>query len=108
MPDPFKALADPTRRALLLRVAEAPASVNELADNHSMSRPAVSRHLKVLEAAGLVGFDTGDADGRQRICRAELTALTEVEDYLERVRTFWENRLDRLGDYLEAQGENKE
>ena len=100
MPDLFKALADETRRDLLLRVAEQPCSVNKLAEEYDMSRPAISRHLKQLQQAGLVSFHPG-ADGRQRICQAELAALAEVDDYLSKVRTFWRKKLDKLGTFLE-------
>ncbi|MEM9259867.1 MAG: metalloregulator ArsR/SmtB family transcription factor [Bacteroidota bacterium] len=103
MPDIFKALADTTRRDILLRVAERPTSVNELVDGFSMSRPAISKHLKLLAAAGLVSYQPGTEDGRQRICHAEIRALTELDDYLSKVRTFWNQRLDRLGDFLEEQ-----
>lgn len=93
----FAALADPTRRAILARVAEGEASVTELAKPFKMSLPAVSKHLKVLERAGLI------ARGREaqwRPCRLEAKPLQEVADWVGQYRQFWEARLDRLEDYL--------
>lgn len=93
----FAALADPTRRAILARLASGEASVTDLAAPFEMSLPAVSRHLKVLERAGLI------ARGREaqwRPCRIEPNALKGVDDWLERYRCLWEERLDRLDGYL--------
>ena len=92
------ALADPTRRGLLARLALGEASVTELAEPYNMSLAAVSKHLKVLERAGLI------ARGRQaqwRPCRLDAGPLRDVADWLEHYRRFWEARLDRLGEYLE-------
>jgi DNA-binding transcriptional ArsR family regulator len=94
----FAALADPTRRAILARLALGETSVSELAEPFSMSMPAVSKHLKVLERAGLI------ARGREaqwRPCRLEPTALREVDGWLEQYRRLWEERLDRLDAYLQ-------
>jgi DNA-binding transcriptional ArsR family regulator len=93
----FAALADPTRRAILARLALGETSVTEIAEPFDMSLPAVSKHLKVLERAGLI------ARGRQaqwRPCRIEPGALKDVDDWLEHYRRFWEQSLDRLDDYL--------
>ena len=93
----FQALADPTRRAILARLALGETSVSELAEPFDISLPAVSRHLKVLEHAGLI------ARGREaqwRPCRIELNALKGVDDWLEEYRRLWDQRLDRLEDYL--------
>jgi DNA-binding transcriptional ArsR family regulator len=93
----FQALADPTRRAILARLALGETSVSELAKPFDISLPAVSRHLKVLEHAGLI------ARGREaqwRPCRIEPKALKSVDDWLEEFRRLWEQRLDRLEDYL--------
>ena len=93
----FSALADPTRRAILARLALGESSVSALAEPFDISLPAVSRHLKVLEQAGLI------ARGREaqwRPCRIELDALKGVDDWLEEYRRLWEQRLDRLEDYL--------
>jgi DNA-binding transcriptional ArsR family regulator len=101
----FAALADPTRRAILARLALGEAPVSELAKPFDISGPAISRHLKVLERAGLI------ARGREaqwRPCRIEPRALKDVDDWLERYRGFWEERLDRLGEYLrELQAKEK-
>jgi DNA-binding transcriptional ArsR family regulator len=91
------ALADPTRRAILARLALGEISVTELAEPFEMSLPAVSKHLKVLERAGLI------ARGREaqwRPCRIELAALKHVDEWLEEYRRLWDARLDRLDDYL--------
>ena len=93
----FSALADPTRRAILARLALGETSVSELAEPFDISLPAVSRHLKVVEHAGLI------ARGREaqwRPCRIEPQALKTVDDWLEEYRRLWEQRLDRLEDYL--------
>lgn len=94
----FAALADPTRRAILARLASGDISVMKLAEPFDMSLPAVSKHLKVLEGAGLV---TRSREAQWRPCRIEAVALKEVDDWLERYRRFWEVRLDRLEDYLD-------
>ena len=93
----FAALADPTRRAILARLATGECSVSELAEPFDMSLPGVSKHLRVLERAGLI------ARGREaqwRPCRIEAGPLKEVAAWAERYRHIWEARLDRLGDYL--------
>jgi DNA-binding transcriptional ArsR family regulator len=93
----FAALSDPTRRAILARLASGEASVTELAEPFAMSLPAVSKHLKVLERAGLI------ARGRTaqwRPCRLEAGPLKEVADWVERYRRFWDESFDRLDDYL--------
>ena len=93
----FAALADPTRRAILARLALGETSVLKLAEPFDMSLPAVSKHLKVLERAGLI---TRSRDAQMRPCRIEATALKEADDWLEEYRRLWEERLDRLDDYL--------
>src|SRR5262245_5745266 len=93
----FAALADPTRRAILARLASGECSVTELAEPVDMSMPAVSKHLRVLERAGLI------ARGREaqwRPCRIEAGPLKDVADWTERYRHIWEARLDRLDTYL--------
>jgi DNA-binding transcriptional ArsR family regulator len=98
----FAALSDPTRRAILARLSSGEATVTELAEPFTMSLPAVSKHLKVLERAGLI------AKGREaqwRPCRLDAGPLKEVADFTEHYRRFWEESLDRLDDYLrELQG----
>jgi DNA-binding transcriptional ArsR family regulator len=93
----FAALADPTRRAILARLAAGETSVTELAEPFDMSLPAVSKHLKVLERAGLI---TRGREAQWRPCRIETRALREVDGWLERYRRFWEQSFDRLDDYL--------
>ena len=93
----FSALADPTRRAILARLALGETSVSELAEPFDISLPAVSRHLKVLEHAGLIARSR---EAQWRPCRIELNALKGVDDWLEEYRRLWEQRLDRLEDYL--------
>jgi DNA-binding transcriptional ArsR family regulator len=95
----FQALADPTRRAILARLALGETSVSELATPFKMSMPAVSKHLKVLEHAGLI---TRSRDAQMRPCKIEVKALKEADDWLEEYRRLWEQRLDRLEDYLKA------
>ena len=94
----FAALADPTRRAILARLASGECSVTELAEPFEMSMPAVSKHLRVLERAGLVGRGR---DAQWRPCRLQAGPLKEVADWAERYRAIWEQRLDRLDTYLQ-------
>lgn len=93
----FGALADPTRRAILASLTEGEASVSELARPHSMSLPAVLKHLRVLERAGLV---TQRKSGRVRHCRLAAEPLRDATDWLAQYRRFWEARLDALDRYL--------
>jgi DNA-binding transcriptional ArsR family regulator len=102
----FAALADPTRRAILARLAAGEASVTELAEPFAMSLPAVSKHLKVLERAGLIARGR---DRQWRPSRLEAGPLKEVADWTERYRRYWEESYDRLDEYLEElQGRGKE
>jgi DNA-binding transcriptional ArsR family regulator len=89
----FAALADPTRRAILARLATGEAWVNELAEPFAMSQPAISKHLKVLERAGLI---SRRRDSQRRPCRLEAAPLAEATDWLVRYRQFWEDSLERL------------
>ena len=93
----FAALADPTRRAILARLASGEASVTELAEPFDMSLPAVSKHLKVLERAGLIGRNR---EAQWRRCRLEASPLRDVSQWIDQYREFWEERLDRLEAYL--------
>ena len=93
----FAALADPTRRAILARLATGECSVTELAEPFDMSLPAVSKHLGVLERAGLIARGR---DAQWRPCRLEPGPLKEVADWAERYRVIWEQRFDRLDTYL--------
>ena len=93
----FAALADPTRRAILARLASGEKSVNDLAEPFEMSLAAVSKHLKVLESAGLIARGR-EAQGRP--CRLEAAPLKDISNWVERYRKFWEQSFDRLDAYL--------
>ena len=93
----FAALADPTRRAILARLMSGERSVTDLAEPFDMTMPAVSKHLRVLERAGLI---SRGREAQWRPCRIEATPLKQVADWAERYRHIWERRLDRLDDYL--------
>lgn len=93
----FATLADPTRRAILARLALGEATVNELAAPFEMSLPAISKHLKVLERAGLI---TRGREAQWRPCRLEAGPLKEVVGWLEHYRRFWDDSFDRMADYL--------
>ncbi len=94
----FAALADPTRRAILARLASGECSVMELAEPFAMSQPAISKHLKVLERAGLV---SRGRDAQRRPCRIEAQPLAEASEWIEEYREFWEGNFQRLDDLLE-------
>ncbi len=94
----FAALADPTRRAILTRLRSGARTVNELAAPHAMSLPAISKHLKVLEHCGLI---TRGRASRWRPCRLKAAPLKEAVDWMEQYRRHWEDRLDRLEEYLQ-------
>jgi len=106
----FGALADPTRRAILARLASGEASVTQLAEPFAMSMPAISKHLKVLERAGLI---RRGREAQWRPCRLEAGPLQEIAGWIEHYRRFWEENFDRLDDYLQQLkkqpgGRNKE
>jgi DNA-binding transcriptional ArsR family regulator len=94
----FAALADPTRRAILTKLAHGEASVMELARPFAMSQPAISKHLRVLERAGLI---SRGRDAQRRPCRMEIRALAEADQWLERYREIWEANFQRLDNLLE-------
>src|SRR6185503_4064697 len=100
-PDPlssiFAALADPTRRAILAQLAQGEASVKQLAEPFAISPPAVTKHLKVLQRAGLI---TQGRQAQWRPCRLDAAPLKDVADWLENYRRFWDASFDRLDDYL--------
>lgn len=102
-PDPlsatFAALADPTRRAILSRLAQGEAPVTELAAPFDMTLPAISKHLKVLEHAGLI---SRGKDAQWRPCRLETAPLQNLDDWLANYRRIWEQNFDRLDDYLKS------
>lgn len=93
----FAALADPTRRAILAQLTQGEASVTELAQPFQMSLPAISKHLKVLERAGLI---TRSREAQWRPCRLEANPLQDAASWVGQYRQFWEQNLDRLDDYL--------
>jgi DNA-binding transcriptional ArsR family regulator len=101
----FAALADPTRREILVRLASGEASVNELAEPFQMSLPGISKHLKVLERAGLI---SRGRVAQSRPCRLEARPLKEAADWVERYRRFWEEGFDRLDDYLQEMQRKEE
>ncbi|WP_295813290.1 metalloregulator ArsR/SmtB family transcription factor [uncultured Nitratireductor sp.] len=95
----FSALADPTRRAILTRLSKSEATVNELAEPFEMTLPAISKHLKVLERAGLV---SRGRNAQFRPCRLEAGPLKEIAGWVENYRRFWDDSFNRLDDYLNA------
>jgi DNA-binding transcriptional ArsR family regulator len=95
----LQALADPTRRAMLARLRQGEATVNELASPFDMSLPAISKHIKVLEKAGLI---TRSRSAQQRPCRLSSDGLKEVDEWMNAYRALWEQRLDRLDSYLQS------
>lgn len=96
----FGALSDPTRRAILARLAEGEATVGDLARPFDVSRPAISKHLRVLEGAGLVDRER---DGRYSRCALDAGPMREAAEWVERYRTFWDDRLDALTRLLEEE-----
>jgi DNA-binding transcriptional ArsR family regulator len=95
----FAALADPTRRAILARLSEGDAPVKDLAEPFDLSGPAITKHLKVLERAGLI---SRSREGQQRPCRLEPRGLAPAADWIDQYRAMWEDRLDRLDSYLKS------
>lgn len=95
----FTALANPTRRAILARLAQGEASVTELAEPFTMTMPAITKHLKMLERAGLI---VRGREAQWRPCRLDPRSLKEVADWVEPYRQLWENRFDRLDEYLRS------
>jgi len=98
----FQALADPSRRVMVERLTEGPASVSDLAQPFAMSLAAVLQHVRVLETSGLV---SSDKVGRTRVCRIEPQALLTAERWISERQSIWEQRLDRLGAYLDDQSD---
>jgi DNA-binding transcriptional ArsR family regulator len=95
--DVFQAIADPTRRAILNLLAEQPLTLNGIAEQFDISRPAISKHVKILAECGLVVIRQR---GRERYCEVQVDKLNEVSNWVEQYRAAWEQRLDRLGEYL--------
>jgi DNA-binding transcriptional ArsR family regulator len=101
----FSALADPTRRAILAKLAEGSATVNELAEPFDISAPAISRHLKVLEGANLI---SREIEGQKRRCHLQPEALNSATDWIEQTRAFWNESFDALESYLNKTGKTKD
>ena len=95
--DVFQAIADPNRRAIIGLLTSKPLTLNEIADHFPVSRPAISRHVKILSECGLIAITT---HGRQRHCEARLQPLKQVADWSEQYRKFWSSKLDALEDFL--------
>ncbi len=102
--DVFQAIADPNRRSIINLLAHERLTHNGVADHFDISRPAISKHIKILTECGLIIIKQ---EGRERYCEANLKALNEVSDWVEQYRQFWEAKLDSLGNYLNKIQSNK-
>jgi DNA-binding transcriptional ArsR family regulator len=102
--DVFQAIADPTRRAIINMIAGEQLNLNAVADQFDISRPAISKHIKILTECGLIVIKQ---QGRERYCEAKLAKLNEVSDWVEQYRQFWNAKLDSLENYLEEIQKNK-
>jgi DNA-binding transcriptional ArsR family regulator len=98
--DVFKAIADPTRRDIIHLLSQEPLNLNAVAENFDISRPAISKHIKILTECGLIVVKQ---QGRERVCEVQLKKLSEVSAWLEQYRSFWNKKLDALGNFLEHQ-----
>ena len=96
--DVFQAIADPTRREIIHLIAGKPLPLNSIAENFEVSRPAISKHIKILTECGLIDVRK---DGRERYCEARLDRLNEVAQWVEQYRVFWESKVDAIEKYLE-------
>jgi DNA-binding transcriptional ArsR family regulator len=95
--DVFQAIADPTRREIISMIANKPRNLNAVAENFDISRPAISKHIKILTECGLIIIKQ---QGRERVCEASLRSLSEVSDWIEQYRAFWTSKLDALENFL--------
>ena len=102
--DVFQAIADPTRRAIISMIANESMNLNSVAENFDMSRPAISKHIKIHTECGLI---TINQQGRERFCKAKLKKLNEVSQWVEQYKQFWEGKLDALEIYLDDLQKNK-
>jgi DNA-binding transcriptional ArsR family regulator len=103
--DVFQAIADPTRREIINLIAHRSLNLNSVAENFDVSRPAISRHIKILTECGLIMIRQ---EGRERYCEARLDKLSEVSEWVDEYRKFWEAKLDSLENYLaDLQTKNK-
>jgi DNA-binding transcriptional ArsR family regulator len=98
--DVFQAIADPTRREIINLIAHKPLNLNAIAGNFSVSRPAISKHIKILTECGLV---TIKLEGREHYCQADFGGFKEVSDFIEQYRKFWTEKLNALSDFLEKE-----
>ena len=96
--DVFQAIADPTRREIINLLSQQSLNLNAVAENFDISRPAISKHIKILTECGIIIIRQ---EGRERYCRADLKKLKEVDKWLDNFRRFWNRKLDALGDFLE-------
>ena len=101
--DVFQAIADPTRREIIKMVSQQSLNLNAVAENFNISRPAVSKHIKILTECGLIIIKR---QGRERFCEAHLQKLNQVSDWVEQYRQFWEQKLDALENYLDTLQKN--
>ena len=102
--DVFQAIADPTRREIINLIARKPLPLNSIAENFEVSRPAISKHIKILTECGIV---TIHSRGRERYCEARLQKLSEVSQWIEHFRVYWNQKLDALGEFLEKEAAAK-
>lgn len=102
--DVFQAIADPTRREIINLIAKQTLTLNGVAERFDISRPAISKHIKILTECGLIVIQQ---TGRERYCKARLEKLHEVSGWVDQYRIFWNKKLDALGDFLEAETKQK-
>lgn len=102
--DVFQAISDPTRRDIIALVSHQTLNLNAVAENFNISRPAISKHIKILTECGLIVIKQ---QGRERFCEADLESLKEVSEWVEQMRAFWTSKLDALELHLAREGENK-
>lgn len=100
--DVFQAIADPTRREIIGLVAGNPMNLNAVAENFKISRPAISKHVRILRECGLIKIKR---EGRERLCEADLSKLKEVSDWTNKYRAFWNTKLDALENFLKSEEE---
>ena len=102
--DIFQAIADPTRRSIINMLSSQSLNLNAVAENFDISRPAISKHIKILTECGLISIRT---EGRERICEAKLSNLRKVSEWVDEYKTFWSEKLDALGNFLEFESTSK-
>jgi len=103
--DVFQAIADPTRRQIINLVAQRSLNLNAVAENFNISRPAISKHIRILSECGLIAVRQ---EGRERYCQADLKTLEQVSDWVEQYRLFWTSKLDALEFFLEKESSPKQ